>query len=1000
MPIYNPFLPFLLPVSLFFFPPLLPGHDSDVFCLPGLASLSHTLSLDLLHIIPTPPSIARQLDMSSNPSSIPQISSIAASPTPPDDPARSAYFASHARVQGQGQGDGPSQPSGDVKTPLPPSRSSTAFLHTPPISEGSQSRQDRSYFSQGSGRSTNRSLRTTSPDNLATPPCITPGLSSGGSFHSTDTGHSGCSYSSGDYLTPPTFQPDCDKPPYIPRKRSSESLSMIGGLRRAQTIPVKLKRRHRRRHRCRHKTKTDEHHQLSCWGGSDCQLAPTAPVGQRVLCHGHAGHYVPRTTQYGNTDTYGRLVPQAMPGPAPPVVSRRWSSVEIGTHQSGLNLPSNKRPSLSRATTGLFPMSSQSASLKVTAVQLPEVSGQKNTLTHKNLRKQNRGPKFARGTADYDIVRAIRERLTVRKVGSDQSEPRVEPPFSITLRRASGTSATSGKNVIDKDYSGSSDTTTALAEIQDNPRQTESPTAYLITSEDIDSITELIAANLKRKYKSSRATTPSSRNTRSLSNSSRGFIPSNLSAAESSIADTEVPRSDARSRTQTDYLEVRTVKSGSHSLVRTESKKSLHEVIWKGGGASTGSFNSAPSHEEPKSMAMCDTSSEPATSPEISSEGEKAPVKYKGDAFDPNNARASISEWSWRLPHNEAPRIVTSSESESADLTQKTTKSPSTPSRPLIRSVESYSKERVLPRVKPFPRYAASHEQLQDVVSFPPLSTRKTTSEWFSPLPEIELASPLATPPLATSRSLYDLGVDVNVGPSGTATPTAPFTSWVRSAEISRAPSPSIEFKANYSIGSNKATLSRDGGSRRQSLVRFEVDGSRRRSVVRPHPKASSRVSESSKMGSSIGNYSGERRRSSVPRIQRVRTIDNIHKGEHETPPSRWRPPSICPPRLSMSQVSGSPAEAEPGQTEESMFDKVPEILTRLQRSRSSFTDRVSLIEARSPQLPKPDRAGIYGAITGTLRRSIAVPCETDTSEHVCDDCSEYPRSPSVDWIG
>ncbi|KAJ5047563.1 uncharacterized protein L3040_003386 [Drepanopeziza brunnea f. sp. 'multigermtubi'] len=320
--------------------------------------------------------------------------------------------------------------------------------------------------------------------------------------------------------------------------------------------------------------------------------------------------------------------------------------------------------------------------------------------------------------------------------------------------------------------------------------------------------------------------------------------------------------------------------------------------------------------------------------------------------------------------------IVTSSESDSTDFTPNTTKN--NPSNP---------KEQVTPRVRPFPRYAASHEELQDVVSFPPLSTRKTTSEWFSPLPEIVSASPLAKSPLASSRSLYDLGVDVNVGPLGSTTPTAPFTSWVRSAEVSRAPSPGIEFRADYGFGPSDTDPPMN-------------DGGRRKSVLKPHPKASSRIGESSRMGSSIGNYSGARRRSSVPRIQRVRTIDNIHKGERETVPSRWRPPSICPPRLSISQIFASTADYEEAYKEEPVEDRVPEILTRLQRSRSGITDRISLIEAKSPPLPKPDRAGIYGAITGTLRRSIGAPCATDNFKHNCDDCATEPRSPSVDWIG
>lgn len=80
---------------------------------------------------------------------------------------------------------------------------------------------------------------------------------------------------------------------------------------------------------------------------------------------------------------------------------------------------------------------------------------------------------------------------------------------------------------------------------------------------------------------------------------------------------------------------------------------------------------------------------------------------------------------------------------------------------------------------------------MQDVVSFPPLTPRKKTIDWYSPLPPIEVEMP--------RRSLYDIGVDVSFGLSSTktVTPRSPQTSWVRSTQV---PSRSIEFNPNYEI--------------------------------------------------------------------------------------------------------------------------------------------------------------------------------------------------------
>jgi hypothetical protein len=105
-----------------------------------------------------------------------------------------------------------------------------------------------------------------------------------------------------------------------------------------------------------------------------------------------------------------------------------------------------------------------------------------------------------------------------------------------------------------------------------------------------------------------------------------------------------------------------------------------------------------------------------------------------GNAFDPNNANDSINEWSWRCPSDNIAVVVTSSESDSTDITLSSEAPPSLPSRTRLR---------------------AASKRMPDVVSFPPLPQRKATSDWISPLPDI--GDPLLTRPLGLSMTLVSM---------------------------------------------------------------------------------------------------------------------------------------------------------------------------------------------------------------------------------------------------
>jgi hypothetical protein len=193
-------------------------------------------------------------------------------PTPPDkkDPfADCGYFTPSPRRIGTGESY--------MQFSQSQTSSIQSLLRTPsePLVK-----QDGGYFVARSTRSSSRHTRVISPsDNPSDPLCLSPGLSSTGSAHSSSTCYS---HSSGDYLSPPSFQADCDNPPYRPRQGSVEGLTLTPQPRRAHTMPDFKRRSSQRKHKknckCRRKQfKMHEYQARSYWWLSSCQTVPTAP---------------------------------------------------------------------------------------------------------------------------------------------------------------------------------------------------------------------------------------------------------------------------------------------------------------------------------------------------------------------------------------------------------------------------------------------------------------------------------------------------------------------------------------------------------------------------------------------------------------------------------------------------------------------------------------------------------------------------------------------------
>lgn len=934
-----------------------------------------------------------------SPGDIPRIATILHTPiplpgdrSPSPDPLNASFCSStsHSRTISSSRSGSPARSirSGPTTTLNGPISPPVQLLRTPPPTDV-QLTPLTSYFSP---RSTMRQAQTNSPsDNLSASSYLSAERSSGSSYYNDQ---SPCSHSSGELLSLPPMQPDADNPPYKARRQRSGSLTMIRKPRRARTDPhsqgtpdpsYKAKKRRSRKHRCKHrKLKPHNHQSESPWWLPERQISPTAPDGFKDLCVGRAGNYIPAKTHWGSTDTFGRILTASKSKPATPLLTRRWSSVEVGAHQVHLK-------SMIPAWSASF---SKSPSVMTVSPQFPTP----------DLKGRYRSSTFTGGAIDHDIIRTVRERLTLRKVPASQ----LETPASITLRRASGASAMSETSTLVAGLSGGV-TPKAHAQAEGDVQQRRPSVTYLITDKDIDTITALIEANLKRQHRDTRRrdarstsrSPPTSQRTRSPTVTNKGLLPSFSPAVSSPVTAVGITRPSPVQKSPFEYLKVTPAPRGRTSVIlRTnsqKSKESTHEVIWQGGGSpqSPGSMTDEEyfKHDRPSSSdPHTPNSGSPKQS--CSMPGGQAATKDKGDAFDPHNATASINEWSFRSMSDDIPVIITSSDSESPEPVPPGSRQLEHPksfesrvSKPnKYASPPQERKNGNIHQRQPRPRFAT----LAEPVSFPRLPERQRTSDWYSPLPEMD-----SDPQTQTQRSLYGLGLDMTCGPGDpntkTPSPKAPRKSLKESAETSRVTG--ADFDSDYDLQQNKEISTE---SRSSSFEIGADKNDRRKSSVRMHPKAVARTGETFATGNAIGSSTGERRRSSAKPPKRVRTItiDNAHKTERAGTWGKWRPPSICPtPR------APTPSELE-ADREDWLSPRTSLQQKQLDQVRTSHGDRLDLLKDKGPPLPKVDHVGIYGRFTGSPKKNPFEDCKEECKPHTCNDCELDPRSPSVDWIG
>lgn len=887
------------------------------------------------------------------------------------------------------------------------------LLKTYSVSEA-QSSQDSNYFSpqtssRNSRMTTFRPTNNASPsEHLATPSCISPGLSLNGSYQSSDYGLSLCSHSSSEYLSPPEFQVDCDNPPYKPDRDDAESLTMIN-LRRAQKIlagkPLRGRRQRKKRRRCRHKrVKVFEHQDRSYWWLPGCQVAPTAPSGHRDLCVGHTGSHVPRNTSRGNTDTFGRLHPVVKSFPAIPIVSRRWSSVEVGSHQ----VPLETKPTSKRHRRNI---------VRSTAIN--------DVLAPIDLGRRFRSSTSTPGAIEHDIIRSVRERLTLREIRPSL----LDVPTSITLRRASDESEESSVGDVKTPPTSSGKQAWEIHEAQKSKslHHRRASATYLITSRDIDSITELIEAKFSRsleaspksKRSPSEVHVSSSRGSRSSTVGKTVGVTSRslLSEAASDIADRTRAKLPQCPLERLQVLQDHKRKRRGHAKIL--SAKTDHEVIWQDNtttSPNSGSSSGGEDESKPSPSFVCSEPGTPGHHYEHDScvtPPTRPQFVGKRNTLESHNVSSLVGEWQSNIT-----LVAASSDDE---VKKKNKKSSSTEVGSGVSTASPGSPTR--PKVRPFLRYRASANQVQDVESFPPLPRRKATADWFSPLPEMEIYPPSMTP--ISARETGSLSKEL--------TPKASQMSWVRSSQLS--PSKNVEFNWNVDYLAKTPEIPPTTEIRHTSID-AQLEGFRRKSTVKAHPCSLARTGSPSSMGSSIGVSHHERRRCPKPRpappphaksmppktspsnsspktfigatvdpIKRVRTIDNIDKGAHRDTCARWRPPSVCP-----SPRTPSPSEECDDALEDKSEDSGPSSIlmtartSHLERIRSVFGERMNSIKDISPPSVKLDPIGIYGQLTGTQRRTHNRKSGQDwerEGSHECDNAANHPdRNPSVDWIG
>lgn len=736
----------------------------------------------------------------------------------------------------------------------PPQGFPSPYLQTPPSNTAPLSQHEsRIDYFQGQRPHSSSQPRRGAAQVYAVPGTASP-LLVADEYPVSHSSSKGSHTASGEYLCTTDSWPSLPggiKAPYKARRPSSDSLTMVNQSSRRKTEESKHQRKRRCKGTCKQgrdrmdvAERNDSRHWLP-----PSQVVPTLRDDRPVP-----------NTRKGNRLLTRQGRKRLMSEPATPVVSRRWSSVEIGTRQL-------KLPPLLKQNFG-----------KQMQRQIPTF--QAEFFTSSPLRERNRRSSFTAGAGYNDVVRSLRERLTIRKLPNNQ----MLRPFAITLRRPSVSNRSDRSSIMATSgflstpwgsSNGPSLSSHQLTFSETLPQDTE---AYIITREDVEAVMELIQANIldsRQVYtpasiapRGSTAESQSPRGTRlpSVSFTPKGMVPvvrptpckiqictahsdNSPEASQKAIslisnasaAPNRSPAYIVSHRDQGKLLEISQTDLAPHSP-RSDAgtERSVHEVIWEE-HHSPGSYimdkDNLQSEDDNSQCSSRGSTPSPTTSLTLkrgdakpcfqllkTSNQDHRPSKEKG-AFDPTNSRMSIKKWSWQCEseaneaNNDLGSLVTITEQEPPK---------------------------------------------DHVISFPPLP-RKTTNEWRSPLPDLTI--PIRDPKLLGgmllqasqirhSHSLYSIGIDARTAPSsptlsGIATTPIMRSSWLDETAAISPPERVSSWLSNFETETPK---------RQKSDTDLQC---RKRSVIKAHPKAPARSGTAAAIGSSIGSCTGVRRRAS-----------------------------------------------------------------------------------------------------------------------------------------
>jgi hypothetical protein len=656
------------------------------------------------------------------------------------------------------------------------------------------------YFSSCSGRATLPQVASSSAG-VSALRLLQPGkLHSADSYDCLD----GCSHhglEDNTYLTPPLSRGDYGVPPYRSRSESSGSLNTAehNADILSQGKPMRGPRKHCTRSGNSHPPKTDNVKE----GHLLCSAQGTKTISDAPMDPSHRNLCSTKalaiSTQLNVNSREGHLI-RKISTPAPLIVSRRWSSVGIDYLH---------HPTCLRRT---------------------------EPTERRQSHKRDRSRTWTLGLQEAEFIQVVRSRLTSRRV----SVKRVDTPATITLRRASGTARRRVDGIS---------TPVPLRNVE-----VEQPPAYLITSGDVDSVLGLIQSTFQKSFHKKSSSIISDLRTehsqlesngRRLSVTTGGvFLPPSVPADPATTV-TGVMRTSKAAHMSLVELESLGLESGeSRSALGTLPRKSIYEVIWEG--------NSPPQSSTCTSRAPLTNSAIPETSGESTSmpslditanpNAQEISACLKESSNQVRNYEEVSSSWPifrsvWNVPASKDTSGEASSTSQSSTVSIAEAETSITGYNPL-------------------------KSNLPDVISFPPLPSRKFTSDWISPLPDITTRVfpmlQITEPPLQPDGgSLYDSGIDARTGQlhSGITTPNK----GAHSPELtsSNPSSPHIQYQSSDPKPPGK------------------------KSLALPQQETAPRTGHVFTLGHAIGVSSGVRRKSSTQskHIHIAHSLPDCHHG-------------------------------------------------------------------------------------------------------------------------